>query len=368
MEGLVIALSVCLVLLVITRYWSWPVIPFYIIAGIALGTSGLRLVTPDAVSAFLSELGLIFLLFYMGLEIKPDRILSNQKTFFSSGIIDLNINLAVGLVAAYALGFSLEESLVIASAFFISSTAMTVTSLIENKKLLLRESETIVWMMVFEDIVLIIFLTLLSTSMSNPLILIGKVAAVLLLFYLIVRYGKRWILKLINREDELPVFLTFVAVICIAFISQAIGLPETLMVIAFGAALASTDPQSFERQARPFKDVFLIVFFVFFGIGVDFSGGFPLYVIIAISILAIGSKLLSGLLIGRIVHGQARSGVEIWANTIGRGEFSIALASLYGSAIVSAAIAAMVIITSVVGSFTAKYSGFFGRIFDMVRG
>jgi CPA2 family monovalent cation:H+ antiporter-2 len=368
MEGLVIALLVCLVLLVITRCWSWPVIPFYIIAGIALGTSGLKIVTPDAVSGFLSELGLIFLLFYMGLEIKPDRILSNQKTFFSSGLIDLNINLAIGLVAAYALGFSLEESLVIASAFFISSTAMTVTSLIENKKLLLRESETIVWMMVFEDVVLIIFLTILSTSMSNPLILVGKVAAVLLLFYLVVRYGKRWILKLINREDELPVFLTFATVVCIAFVSQAVGLPETLMVIAFGTALASTDPQSFEQQARPFKDVFLIVFFVFFGIGVDFSGGFPVFVIIAISVLAIVSKLVSGLLIGRVVHGQARSGIEIWTNTIGRGEFSIALASLYGSAIVSAAIAAMVIITSVVGSFAAKYSGFFGRLFDMVRG
>jgi monovalent cation:H+ antiporter-2, CPA2 family len=367
MEGLVIALFVCLVLLVITRYCSWPVIPFYIIAGIALGTSGLRLVTPDAISAFLSELGLIFLLFYMGLEIKPDRILSNQKTFFSSGIIDLNINLAIGLVAAYALGFSLEESLVIASAFFISSTAMTVTSLIENKKLLMRESETIVWMMVFEDIVLIVILTILSTTINNPLILIGKVAAVLVLFCLVARYGKRWILKLINREDELPVFLTFSAVICIAFVSQAIGLPETLMVIAFGAALASTDPRSFEHQARPFKDVFLIVFFVFFGIGVDFSGGFPVFVIIAISVLAIVSKLVSGLLIGRVVHGQARSGIEIWTNTIGRGEFSIALASLYGSAVVSAAIAAMVIITSVIGSFAAKYSGFFGRVFDMVR-
>jgi CPA2 family monovalent cation:H+ antiporter-2 len=231
----------------------------------------------------------------------------------------------------------------------------------------MRESETIVWMMVFEDIVLIVILTLLSTTINNPLILIAKVAAVLVLFWLVARYGKRWILKLINREDELPVFLTFSAVVCIAFISQAIGLPETLMVIAFGAALASTDPRSFEHQARPFKDVFLIVFFVFFGIGVDFSGGFPVFVIIAISGLAIVSKLVSGLLIGRVVHGQARSGIEIWANTIGRGEFSIALASLYGSAVVSAAIAAMVIITSVVGSFAAKYSGVFSRVFDRVR-
>jgi CPA2 family monovalent cation:H+ antiporter-2 len=244
---------------------------------------------------------------------------------------------------------------------------MAVSSLIENKKLLMKESETIVWMMVFEDIVLIIFLTLLSTSMSNPRILIGKVAAGLFLFYLISRFGKRWIQNVINREDELPVFLTFSAVVCIAFASQAVGLPETLMVIAFGAALASTDPQSFEMQARPFKDVFLIVFFVFFGISIDFSGGFPVVIIVAVSILAVVSKLVSGLIIGRFVHGQTRSGIEIWANTIGRGEFSIALAALYGSTVVSAAIAAMVIITSVIGSFTAKYSGTFGQLFDKLR-
>jgi CPA2 family monovalent cation:H+ antiporter-2 len=293
----------------------------------------------------------------MGLEIKPDRILSNQKTFFSSGLIDLNINMIIGFLAAYIIGFTLTESLVIAAAFFISSTAMTVASLVENKKLMMRESETIVWMMVFEDIVLIIFLTLLSTSINNPLVFIGKIAVILLAFYLISHFGKKLIQKAINRDDELPVFLTFAAVVIIAFGSKAIGVPETLMVIAFGTALASTDPAAFEAQARPFKDVFLIIFFVFFGITVDFSGGVPVMLILALSILAIISKLVSGLLIGKVVHGSKRSGIEIWANTIGRGEFSIALAALYGSPVVSSAIAAMVIITSIVGSFSAKYSG-----------
>ena len=357
MEGLIIALFVCLVLLIITKYLSWPVIPFYIIAGIVLGASGLNIVQVSEASTFFAELGLIFLLFFMGLEIKPERILSNQKTFFSSGLIDLNINMIIGFMGAYLLGFTLTESLVIASAFFISSTAMTVASLVENKKLMMRESETIVWMMVFEDIVLIIFLTLLSTSLANPLVFIGKIAVILLVFYLISHFGKKLIRKVINRDDELPVFLTFAAVVIIAFGSKAIGVPETLMVIAFGTALASTDPAAFEAQARPFKDVFLIIFFVFFGVGVDFSGGIPVMLIIAISILAIISKLISGLLIGKIVHGRTGSGIEIWANTIGRGEFSIALAALYGSPIVSSAIAAMVIITSIVGSFSAKYSG-----------
>ena len=244
---------------------------------------------------------------------------------------------------------------------------MTVVSLVENKKLMMREAETIVWMMVFEDIVLIIFLTLLSTSLTSPLAFIGKIAVILLGFYMISHFGKKLIVKVMNRDDELPVFLTFAAVIIIAFGSKAIGVPETLMVIAFGTALASTDPVAFEAQARPFKDVFLIIFFVFFGISVDFSGGVPVMLILALSILAVISKLVSGLLIGKVVHRSKRSGIEIWADTIGRGEFSIALAALYGSPIVSSAIAAMVIITSIVGSFAAKYSGTLQDVFTRGR-
>jgi len=56
------------------------------------------------------------------------------------------------------------------------------------------------------------------------------------------------------------------------------------------------------------------------------------------------------------MHGSALSGLEIWGNTIARGEFSIAIAVLYGSPLVGTTIAAMVIVTSIIGSFTAKYS------------
>jgi CPA2 family monovalent cation:H+ antiporter-2 len=67
------------------------------------------------------------------------------------------------------------------------------------------------------------------------------------------------------------------------------------------------------------------------------------------------------MLIGLTIHGSAMSGVEIWTNTISRGEFSIALAVLYGSPLVGATIATMVIVTSIVGSFAAKYSTWMRR-------
>ena len=357
MESLIVALFVCVVLALITKYLSIPAIPFYILAGVLLGKAGGGLLTNNEVSQFFSEMGLIFLLFFMGLGLKPERIASNRAAVLTSGIIDLNVNMIIGFASAYLLGFSFTESLIIAAAFYISSTAMALTSLIENRKLMLRESDTVIWLMVFEDLILIIFLAILSAGNQNLIIFFVKIAAVLGVLYALAHYGKEFLISILDRDDELPILFTFAAVLTTASFSMYLGVPETMMVIALGVAFATTDPDAFEQHARPFKDVFLVVFFVFFGVTVDFSGGANWFVIGAISLLAVVSKLISGLLTGIFIHGSALSGLEIWANTIARGEFSIALAVIYGSPIVGTTIAAMVILTSIVGSFMAKYSG-----------
>lgn len=358
MQGIVLALSACLVLALITKKLALPSIPFYIIAGLLLGQSGFSLVGIDEVSLFLTHLGLLFLLFFLGLEIKPGRIWSNQKEIVKSGLLDLHINVIIGFIAAFALGFTLQESLIIAAAFFISSTAMAVTSLVENRKLLMREAETVVWLMVFEDIVIILLLAFIGTTSEHPFLVLGKVLVTLAVILAITRIGKEYIISLLKRDDELPVLLTFSAVLGIAGLASAWGIPESFMVIAFGTILGTIDPVAFEIHSRAFKDVFLVVFFVFFGITTDlFATGVSWLAIIGISTLAIFSKLVSGLAIGKYIHRNRGSGIEIWANTIGRGEFSIAIAALYGSAVVSSTVAAMVICTSILGAFTAKFSG-----------
>jgi CPA2 family monovalent cation:H+ antiporter-2 len=361
MESLILALFVCLVLALVTKYLSIPAIPFYILAGVLLGKTGGGLLTTNEISHFFSEMGLIFLLFFMGLGLKPERIASNRSAVLTSGIIDLNVNMIIGFAGAYLLGFSFTESLIIASAFYISSTAMAITSLIDNRKLMLRESDTVIWLMVFEDLVLIVFLAILSAGNQNLIIFLVKILAVLGVLYVLAHYGKEFLISILDRDDELPILFTFAAVLTTASFSLYLGVPETMMVIALGVAFATTDPDAFEQHARPFKDVFLVVFFVFFGVTVDFSGGVNWFVIGVISILAIVSKLISGLLTGIFIHDSALSGLEIWANTIARGEFSIALAVLYGSPLVGTTIAAMVIVTSIVGSFMAKYSGVLRR-------
>jgi monovalent cation:H+ antiporter-2, CPA2 family len=356
MEGIILALFFCLILALITKYLSVPAIPFYILAGVVLGNAGLGLVASDEISRFFSEMGLIFLLFFMGLGLKTEKLAANRSAVLTSGIIDLNINMVIGFIAAYLLGFSVTESLIVASAFYISSTAMALTSLIENRKLMLRESETVIWLMVFEDLILIIVLALLSAGNQNIAIFLVKILGVLAVLYALAHYGKEFLISILDRDDELPILFTFAAVLTTASVSMYLGIPETMMVIALGVAFATTDPDAFEQHARPFKDVFLVVFFVFFGVTIDFSGGINWYMITVICLLAIASKLISGVLTGLFIHGSALSGLEIWGNTIARGEFSIAIAVLYGSPLVGTTIAAMVIVTSIVGAFTAKYS------------
>jgi len=361
MEGFIIALFVCLVLALISKYLSVPAIPFYILAGIVLGKAGLGIVQSDEISQFFSEIGLLFLLFFMGLELKLDRMIADPKKLLTAGLIGLIVDMGIGFTAAYLLGFTLMESFIIGTAFYITSTAIVITSLIENRKLMMKEAELIIWIEVFEDLVLIIIIAILSAGNKDLLYFFLKIILALGVMYAIAHYGKEFLVSILDRDDETPILFTFAAVLTTASLAILFGIPDTMMVIALGAALATTDPEAFEQHARPFKDVFLVMFFVFFGVTIDFATGVNLYTIGILCILAVVSKLISGMIIGLTIFGSALSGLEIWANTISRGEFSIALAVLYGSAVVGTVIAALVIVTTIVGAFTSKSSTWMRR-------
>jgi len=361
MEGFIIALFVCLILALISKYLSIPAIPFYIIAGVILGKTGLGIVHSDEISLFFSDMGLLFLLFFMGLELKLDRIIANPSKVLTGGLIGLTVDMGIGFTAAFLLGFTLMEAFIVGVAFYITSTAIIITTLIENRKLMSKESETIIWVTVFEDIILIIILAVLSASDQNLLFFAVKIALALAFMYAISFYGKEFLVSILERDDEIPILFTFAAVLTTASVALFLGIPETLMVIALGAAFATTDPDAFEQHARPFRDVFMVMFFVFFGVTIDFASGVNWFIVAVICTLAILSKLISSMIIGIVIHRSTLSGLEIWANMISRGEFSIALAVLYGSPIITTTIAAMVTVTSIVGAFTAKYSTWMRR-------
>ena len=356
MEEIALALFVCLILALLSKRYSLPPIPFYILAGIAIGKSGLSLVPADEYSRYLSSLGLIFLLFYVGLEMRPKSLRERGRTILLSGAVDLAVNLLAGLAAALLFGFGPLEAFILASAFYISSSAMAIASLVENRRLILPEAETIVWMMVFEDVLVILLISFFSAQGENPVTFIVLTVAVLAATAGIVRALRRPIRGLLSRTDDLPTLFTFTAVISSTYLAKILKIPDALVAIILGSSLAATSASALERLSQPFREVFLVLFFVFFGITIDFSGGFSPVLAALLCILAVGSKMASGILVGWGLHGSVPAGIEVGVNTLGRGEFSIALAAVFGSATISATVAVLVVVTSLAGSFAARYS------------
>jgi len=364
MQGIALALAAGFAVAYLARKWRFPAIPFYIIIGIALGITGLDVIHESETATYLAHMGLLFLLFTMGLHLRPRDVLARKGSFVRAGFIDFAVNFAIGLGAALLLGLPLYEAVVIAAAFFISSSAMALSSLIENRKLGHRESETVVWLMVFEDIVLVGFIILLAATQDSPLRIIAVTFIFIAACYGLVHLLKDPIRRMVSREDEIPLLFIVAAVILSAYLSNLAGVPDSLTVIALGSAISMVSQDAPAAIARPFREVFMVLFFVFFGVSVDFMGAPSPLLLLGLGALAVLSKLISGIIIGRVSHRSSLSGIDIWSDTAARGEFSIALAAIYGSAMVSSTVAALVVITAFTGGFTGMYSA---RIRSVLR-
>src|SRR5437867_11599112 len=132
-------------------------IPAYLLAGLLLGPNepkALSLIQPAEVTHFVAELGLVFLLFFLGLECAVGRLARSRRHAVVGGSIDLVVNGSLGLVvgvAAFGLSFA---ALILAAAVYVSSSAITVKGLIDFRRLADEETDLVLAILVFEDIVI----------------------------------------------------------------------------------------------------------------------------------------------------------------------------------------------------------------------
>ncbi|AKG91798.1 Kef-type K+ transport system, membrane component [Geoglobus ahangari] len=350
---LVIAGIICSVLALIAKRISFPAIPAYIIVGILLGSSGLGVIRGDEVSRSIAEIGVIFLLFYIGLHINPKEISEKRRTIVSAGIYDFVVNFSLTFIFAMLAGFSFQQSFLLASAIYISSSAIVIQSLIENRKLIMREAETVVWIMVFEDIVIAILIILNSLDPSTLLLFAVKLSVFTAAIYILSNYTPKYAAGVFSRDDEVPALLAFsLAMLGLAF-EEFFHIPAAYAALMLGMMLSGI--RRVEEIILPFKDVFLILFFFFFGVTAEISGEAVTLGII-LSALAIVGKVTSGIITGMRVFGSWKSGIEIGIDTIARGEFSVFLAFAFGDERIVSAITTAVLITSVTGAIMSKHS------------
>src|ERR671914_2151181 len=182
LADLAVTVAVLAALGLIAGRFGFPAIPAYLLAGLLLGPNEpreLSFIEPSEVTAFVAELGIIFLLFFLGLEFTLERLLRSGRHLGLGGSIDLLVNAAVGLlVGIVAFGFSLAAFL-LAAGVYVSSSAVAVKGLIDFRRLADEETDLVLAILVFEDVAIAGVLALSVTSGTEVSPTIGAVAKAL---------------------------------------------------------------------------------------------------------------------------------------------------------------------------------------------
>ena len=252
----------------------------YLLAGIAIGPWGFQLVgTVDHIRAF-AELGVVFLLFVIGLELEPKRLWSMRSRLLGLGLSQVLGSIAALTLAGWALGFELRVALIAGMALSLSSTALALAPLRERGALATQGGQGTFAVLLFQDIAVIpmlALLPLLGATESGSAFSWHKLwiaAAVIIVTLgggrLVARPVFRHIARTRLREIFTAFALLLVLVIALAF--EHAGLSMALGAFLAGVLLAESEYRhEIEAAIEPFKGLLLGLFFIAVGMSADFA-------------------------------------------------------------------------------------------------
>ncbi|HYG09642.1 MAG TPA: cation:proton antiporter [Pyrinomonadaceae bacterium] len=341
--GLALGLIAFAVLLAAKLRFS--TVPFLILVGMAvgphapqLGVFDFRFVESEPLIAFMGRVGVLFLLFYLGLESNVTRLIKAGRSIFVGGTIYIGINFTVGLAYAYLTGFSPTETLIVAGITTISSSAIVAKILFDYRRTANPETELILGITMFEDVFLAVYLSLVSgVVLSGATSLVGVLSSAGLAFGFIaglIVVG-RWATPLLNRalrisSNEVFIVVVFACLFLLAGLGETLHVAESIGALLLGLVLGETEHgERIERLVVPFRDFFGAIFFFSFGLTVDpFSLGGAVWLAIGAALLSLAGVVVAGQLAGRRAGLSGASSLNVGLTLLGRGEFSIIVAKL----------------------------------------
>lgn len=354
-------------------------IPAYLVAGIVLGPNEPKLVTlvqPSEVTDFVAEIGLVFLLFFLGLEFSVDRLVRSGRHVGLGGTVDLVVNAGLGLLVGLVAFGPTFAAVVLAACIFVSSSAIAVKALIDLRRLADDETDLVLAILLFEDVVIAAVLGFVATGGGG----IGSTAgttAIALLFVGASLAASRWLGQTIGRflgRLELEVFLlvVFGFLIGMSALANELGVSEAVGALMAGVILSDSGVrEEVEQRFFAFRDVFAALFFFAFALTIDVSRIVDVGWIVALAVVVtVVGKVGTGVAAARLGGLSARRGLNAGAALVAHGEFTIILAQLAaGNAALTfaqrdelAAFAGIyVLVTATIGVMLMKESKRLGR-------
>jgi CPA2 family monovalent cation:H+ antiporter-2 len=316
--------------------YGFSAIPLYLLAGLAFGNGGLAPLnfSGDVVHTG-AEIGVLLLLFMLGLEYTGEELKQNLRVGLAAGLIDLVVNFPPGMVAGLLLGWKPLPSALLGGVTYISSSGIIAKVLAELGRLKNPETPSVLAVLVLEDLAMALYLPLVGVLLAGgglstvALSVAVAIIVVLLVLFVAVRHGQKLSRFAAHQSDEIILLTILGTILLVAGMAQRFQVSAAIGAFLVGIAVSGPIAEQSHRLFAPLRDLFAATFFFFFGLEID-PAKLPAVIPLA---LALGmatalTKFLTGYWAALRVGIERRGRIRAGAALVAHGEFSIVIAGL----------------------------------------
>ncbi|WP_433087690.1 cation:proton antiporter [Dactylosporangium sp. CA-052675] len=341
-------------------------IPLYLIAGLAFGQGGiLPLATSEEFTATGAEIGVILLLFTLGLEYTAPELVGTLRHNALAGVVDLVLNAAPGVATALILGWGPVAAVALGGVTYVTSSGITAKVLKDLNWLGNREVPIVLSLLVFEDLTMAVYLPILTALLAGVGLVAGlttlaiAAATITVILVIALRFGRYVEMFVASPNEEVLLLKALGLTVLVAGVAQLLQVSAAVGAFLVGIALSGPLAHTARELLSPLRDLFAAVFFVFFGLHTDPAELPPMLgIAVLLAVVGVATKFATGWWAARRAgispFGRARAGVALSP----RGEFNIVIAGLAVSAGLNKSIgplaAAYVLVLAVLGPILAR--------------
>ncbi|MBA4322339.1 MAG: hypothetical protein C0408_05915 [Odoribacter sp.] len=336
LKSLVVIFSASALVVFLLHRLKMPSIVGFLIAGVIIGPYGIGLVRDSHSVEMLAEMGVVLLLFTIGIEFSMAKLMRMKKAVIAGGGVQVSLTIVLSAVASFLATGNINKSVFFGFLIALSSTAIVLKMLAEKGEIDSPHGRMMVGMLIFQDLC-VVPLMLITPSLSGETINILDIATKMgnaILIIIIVLLCARWIvpnlLHQIVRTKSRELFITVIILLCfgIALLTSKFGL--SLALGAFLAGLIISESE-YAHQATsdilPFKESFMGLFFVSVGMLTNITFMSDNFLKISITVaLIFGLKILTGTISSLIAGNPLRTSIHAGLGIAQIGEFSFVLA------------------------------------------
>ncbi|MGC8851430.1 MAG: cation:proton antiporter [Candidatus Micrarchaeia archaeon] len=345
----------------------------YIVAGILLGPIGFNYLVPGhGLSQVFGEMGLLLLMFYLGLELHLKHFVEHGAPATVLAAVEMFLTFAAGFLVARLLGFSDVEALVIGAVMIATSTAIVGKFLIDRhlfSKPSGRLAHAILVLQDFSAILLLVFISSVAAQKSFNSVALTALFFVVSVFFVVARFSRKLLAFLGAGESRAGITLYAIAVgILVAWLAAFLGLPSTLGAYFTGFALSETAyGKRIKEQLGLLREFFVLFFFVSFGSALFFDSVagvvvFPplsewVFLLSAAALLALAYlavKLFTYGVFGVALGFKSKTAVGVGFLLLPLGEFAVIIALASKPLLDAAAFNSLLPLTFLLILFTAS--------------